>query len=55
MMMTLLLSLISKVPFALLYVVADGFYLFNRFVLRYRYDVVRSNLQNAFPHRTDED
>lgn len=55
MMLTLLLNLISKVPFAVLYVVADGFYLLNRFVVRYRYDVVRSNLRNSFPDRSDEE
>jgi KDO2-lipid IV(A) lauroyltransferase len=53
MMLTLLLNLISKVPFAALYIVADGFYLLNRYVIRYRYDVVRGNLRNAFPDMSD--
>ena len=52
-MMTLLLNLISRVPVAALYIVADGFYLLNRFVIRYRYDVVRTNLRNAFPDKSD--
>jgi KDO2-lipid IV(A) lauroyltransferase len=55
MILTLLLNLISKVPFFVLYVVADGFYLLNRYVIRYRYDVVRNNLRNAFPDRTDDE
>lgn len=50
--MRVLLTLISKVPFAALYFVSHIFYLLNRFVIRYRYDVVRSNLSNAFPERT---
>jgi len=52
-MLTLLLNSISKLPFALLYVVADFFYLLNRYVIRYRYDVVRSNLANAFPEQSE--
>ena len=51
--MRVLLTLISKVPFAALYFVSHIFYLLNRFVIRYRYDVVRSNLGNAFPERSE--
>ncbi len=53
--MRLLLTLISKVPFAALYLVSDAFYLLNRYVIRYRYDVVRSNLHNAFPERSERE
>lgn len=53
--MRLLLTLISKVPFAALYFVSDAFYLLNRYVIRYRYDVVRSNLRNAFPQRSERE
>jgi KDO2-lipid IV(A) lauroyltransferase len=53
--MRLLLTLISKVPFAALYLVSDAFYLLNRYVIRYRYDVVRSNLRNAFPERSERE
>lgn len=52
-MMTLLLNLISKVPVGALYIIADVFYLLNRYVIRYRYDVVRNNLRNAFPQKTE--
>jgi KDO2-lipid IV(A) lauroyltransferase len=55
MMMRLLLTLISKVPFVAIYFVSDAFYLLNRFVIRYRYDVVRSNLRNAFPQRSESE
>lgn len=53
--MTLLLNTISKLPFTVLYFVADFFYLLNRYVIRYRYDVVRSNLANAFPEQPESD
>jgi KDO2-lipid IV(A) lauroyltransferase len=55
MMMRLFLTLISKVPFAALYFVSNVFYLLNRYVIRYRYDVVRTNLRNAFPKRSDSE
>ena len=55
MILTLLLKIISKVPFAALYFVADAFYLLNKYVIRYRYDVVRNNLRNAFPDRSDRE
>jgi KDO2-lipid IV(A) lauroyltransferase len=55
MMMRPLLTLISKVPMAALYFVSDAFYLLNRYVIRYRYDVVRTNLRNAFPDRSESE
>jgi lauroyl/myristoyl acyltransferase len=51
--MGILLTVISKVPFAALYFVSRVFYLLNRYLIRYRYDVVRSNLRNSFPGRSD--
>jgi len=53
--MRLLLTLISKTPFATLYLVSDVFYLLNKYVIRYRYDVVRSNLRNAFSERSESE
>lgn len=53
--MRLLLTVISKVPFAALYFVSHAFYLLNKYVIRYRYDVVRSNLQNSFPERSESE
>ena len=44
--MRLLLTLISKVPFGALYFVSTAFYLLNRYVIRYRYDVVRGDVAN---------
>lgn len=51
--MRFLLKAISRVPFAALYFVSTVFYLLNRYVIRYRYDVVRGNLRNAFPDRSE--
>lgn len=53
--MRILLTLISKVPFAVLYFVSHLFYLLNKFVIRYRYDVVRGNLRNSFPERSESE
>ena len=53
--MRLLLTLISKVPFAALYFVSTAFYLLNRYVIRYRYDVVRGNLRNSFPDHSESE
>lgn len=55
MLLTLFLKLISKAPFAVLYFIADGVYLLNRYLIRYRYDVVRRNLRNSFPERSDDE
>ena len=54
MLLTLLLNLMSRIPFAVLYWFADGVYLLNRHVVRYRYDVVGNNLKNAFPDYSQE-
>lgn len=51
--MKILLTLISKAPFAALYFVSHLFYLLNKYVIRYRYDVVRGNLRNSFPERSE--
>jgi len=53
--MRILLTLISKVPFAALYFISHLFYLLNRYVIRYRYDVVRGNLRNSFPESSETD
>ena len=55
MIVRLLLTSISKVPFAALYFVSNLFYQLNRHVIRYRYGVVRSNLTNAFPDLSEKE
>src|SRR5579871_1097407 len=48
-----LLYLMSLLPMRVLYVIADGFYLLVYYIIRYRRDVVMSNLQIAFPDKTE--
>ena len=55
MLLTLVLNVMSRIPFAALYWFADGVYLLNRHVIRYRYDVVGENLKNAFPDRSEQE
>ncbi len=39
----------SYLPLSVLYVLSDGFYLIIRYLLRYRIDVVKKNINHAFP------
>jgi KDO2-lipid IV(A) lauroyltransferase len=41
---------ISRLPFAILYLVADILFLLSFYVIRYRRALVRKNLKNSFPH-----
>ncbi len=47
------LHLISLLPFSVLYLLADMIYFAMYRVVGYRKDVVRTNLKNAFPEKTD--
>ena len=47
--------LISFLPFPVLYGVADVNYLILYYLVRYRRKVVRSNLQHAFPEKTEDE
>jgi Kdo2-lipid IVA lauroyltransferase/acyltransferase len=44
--------LLALVPFPLLYLLSDGVYILIYHVLHYRRDVVRENLTNSFPEKT---
>jgi KDO2-lipid IV(A) lauroyltransferase len=50
-----ILYLISLLPFFVLYRVADFFYLLIYYVIGYRKKVVRKNLHNAFPEKTESE
>lgn len=50
-MMKLLLSTLSKLPFSVLYLLSDIGYYLVYYVIRYRRDIVRSNLEHAFPEK----
>ena len=46
---------LSKLPFCVLYVIADVIYFLAYYVARYRRKVVRDNLTSAFPNRSVEE
>lgn len=49
---TLLVNFVSVLPFPVLYMLSDVFYLVLYRLIGYRRKVVRENLRNAFPHKT---
>ncbi len=49
------LYLISLLPFWLLYFIADAFYVLLYYVIKYRKKVVRTNLANAFPEKSEQE
>jgi Kdo2-lipid IVA lauroyltransferase/acyltransferase len=50
-----LLRLLSRLPFTLLYLLSDFFFVIVFYVVRYRRKLVRKNLRNAFPQKTSEE
>ncbi|HZH72138.1 MAG TPA: lysophospholipid acyltransferase family protein [Mariniphaga sp.] len=49
------LYLISLLPFMVLYIVSDIFYLIVRYVIKYRYRVVMENLTHSFPENSKKE
>lgn len=49
----LLIFLVSKLPFPVMYLLSDGLYLMLYYVLGYRKKVVRENLSKAFPEKSE--
>lgn len=49
------LRLISKLPLGALYLLTDLIYLFTYYVLKYRRNVVMTNLENSFPQASKEE
>ncbi|WP_230688156.1 lysophospholipid acyltransferase family protein [Hymenobacter jeongseonensis] len=47
----LLLGL-ARLPYGVLYVIAEGFYFLLAYVVRYRWRVVQQNLRNSFPEKS---
>lgn len=47
-----LLIAVSYLPFAIIYLISDLLYVLMRFVFRYRWNVITTNLKNAFPEKT---
>ena len=50
-----LLYLISLLPWRIIYIISDFFYLIAYYIVGYRKKVVFSNLQIAFPEKTEEE
>ncbi len=50
-----LLYLVSLLPWRVLYIISDGFYLLIYYVICYRKDVVKNNLAIAFPEKSEEE
>jgi len=47
--------LISILPFPLLYLISDGFYVLLYYVIGYRKKIVLANLRNSFPDKSDKE
>lgn len=51
----LLLKGVGRIPFPILYGISDVMYLFLHYVMRYRRKVVRKNLSECFPDKTEKE
>lgn len=47
--------LVALLPFRLLYILSDGLYALMRHVIHYRRKVVRTNLKNSFPEKSEKE
>jgi KDO2-lipid IV(A) lauroyltransferase len=47
------LKLLSQLPFGILYVFSDFLYVLAYYIIRYRRQLVRRNLRNSFPEKSD--
>lgn len=54
-LLSFFLRLFSYVPFCLLYIISDGLYFFVYYVFRYRRCIVRKNLTESFPEKSEDD
>lgn len=46
---------ISKLPFKLLYLLSDVFFLINHYIIGYRKEVIQKNLKNSFPEKSQKE
>jgi Kdo2-lipid IVA lauroyltransferase/acyltransferase len=49
------LYLVSLLPFSILYLISDFFYIMIRYVFHYRINIVKENLDYAFPEKTEKE
>lgn len=54
-LLSFFLRLFSYVPFCLLYIISDGLYFLVYYVFRYRRRIVRKNLTESFPEKSEDD
>lgn len=50
-----ILNALSRLPLPVLYLLADGIYVILYYLIGYRRRVVRENLENSFPEKTDDE
>lgn len=50
-LLSFLLKLVSYIPFCVLYVISDAMYYLLYYIVRYRRNIVRKNLQESFPEK----
>lgn len=54
-LLSFLLKLLSSIPFSVLYVLSDGLFYVIYYVVRYRRPVVRRNLTESFPEKSEQE
>ena len=54
-LLSFFLRLVSYLPFCLLYIISDGLYFLVYYIFRYRRRIVRKNLTESFPEKSEHD
>ena len=54
-LLSFFLKLLSCVPFKVLYVLSDGLFYLLYYVIRYRRPIVRKNLTESFPEKSEQE
>ena len=49
------LKILSRLPLSVLYIFSDFLFMMSYYVIGYRLKVVRKNLRNSFPNKSDEE
>lgn len=52
-LVVLVLKVLGKLPFSLLYILSDFLYFIIRYLIAYRSDVIKENIKRAFPDKSD--
>ena len=54
-LLSFFLKLLSYIPFKVLYVLSDGLFYLLYYVIRYRRTIVRKNLTESFPEKSEQE